>query len=169
MTGRPGEVSKDAFKRAAAMFPSGVAVVTSGHRGLVHAITVSAFSSVSLDPPQVLACVSRWSRLNQIVIESDAFAVNILASDQARLSDYFATTGREPVESLLDLGIPHSLHATGNPVLHGAAAFFDCAVVMACESGDHSIFIGDVLAAGVEEGKEPLLYYDRGYRRIAQR
>lgn len=168
MAALPGEVTREAFKRAAAMFPSGVAVVTSGYEGLVHGITVSAFSSVSLDPPQVLACVSRWSKLNEMVLKADAFVVSILASDQAHLSDYFATPGREPVGSFLDLGIGHSLQATGIPVLHGAAAFFDCAVVMACESGDHSIFIGDVLAAGAEKDREPLLYYNRGYRRVVQ-
>lgn len=154
------------FKQAAAMFPSGVAIVTSGHGDVVHGITVSAFSSLSLDPPQVLVCVARWSKLNQMVLSSNSFAVNILASDQAALSDFFAKPGREPVTSFTDIEVPHTIGRGGSPLLDGAAAYFDCSVVMACESGDHSVFFGDVLAAGVAEGKQPLVYFDRRYRGI---
>jgi flavin reductase (DIM6/NTAB) family NADH-FMN oxidoreductase RutF len=159
-------VRQEDFKRAAAAFPSGVAVVTSGHSGVVHGITVSAFSSLSLDPPQVLVCVSRWSKLNEMVLRSNTFAVSILASDQAHLSDLFAKPGRDPVRSFADIGVPHQLATTGSPVLAGAAAFFDCSVMMACESGDHSVFFGDVLMAGVDETKQPLLYFNRGYRQM---
>lgn len=151
------------------MFPSGVAVVTSGHKGAVHGITVSAFSSVSLEPPQVLVCVSRWSKLNEIVLAAEAFAVNILAADQVALSKYFSEAGRDPVASFIELDIPHRVHSTGMPILQGTVAFFDCSVVMACESGDHSIFIGDVLAAGADPGKEPLLFHNRHYRDMTDR
>lgn len=162
----PAEVTLDNFKRAAAMFPSGVAIVTSGHGDVVHGITVSAFSSLSLDPPQVLVCLSRWSKLNQLVLSSNSFAVNILASDQFALSDFFAKPGRDPVTSFTEIQVPHAMHVSGSPVLGGVAAFFDCSVMMACESGDHSVFFGDVLAAGVNEGKDPLLYFNRKYRHI---
>jgi flavin reductase (DIM6/NTAB) family NADH-FMN oxidoreductase RutF len=159
-------VPDEDFKRAAAAFPSGVAVVTSGHGDVVHGITVSAFSSLSLDPPQVLVCVSRWSKLNDMVHSSNKFAVSILATDQAHLGDLFARPGRDPVASFADIAVPHELVGTGSPVIAGSAAFFDCSVVMACESGDHSVFFGDVLRAGANEDKQPLLYYHRQYRRM---
>jgi len=159
-------VKREDFKLAAATFPSGVAVVTSGHRDAVHGITVSAFSSLSLDPPQVLVCVSRWSKLNAMVLGSNKFAVSILAADQAHLSELFAKPDREPVNSLADIEVPHRLGASGSPMIAGCAAFFDCSVVMACESGDHSVFFGDVLMAGVDSSKEPLLYFNRKYRRM---
>lgn len=160
-------VLSEAFRRAATMFPTGVAVVTSGHEDLVHGITVNAFSSLSLDPPQVLVCVSRWSKFNQLVLRSNAFAVNILSGEQAELSNHFAKSGREPVRSFDEIGIPSTVLHTGMPVLGGVAAYFDCVVVMACESGDHSVFMGDVLAADADESLEPLLYFNRKYRRIA--
>lgn len=160
------EVSPDAFKRAAAKFPSGVAVVTSSHKGLVHGITVSAFSSLSLEPPQVLVCVARWSKLNEFVLQSNMFAVNILADDQEALSGQFAKPGRDPVSSLQEIGVPSQTRRTGSPIIRGAAAYFDCSVVMACESGDHSVFMGDVLAADADPDRAPLLYFDRKYRRM---
>lgn len=159
-------VVADAFKRAAGMFPSGVAVVTSAHQSAVHGITVSAFSSLSLDPPQVLVCVSRWSKLNEMVLRSNVFAVNILASDQERLSAEFAKPGREPLDSFDVMAIDSTTRETGSPVLQDAAAFFDCTLVMACESGDHSVFMGDVVAADADGTKAPLLYFDRSYRRM---
>lgn len=157
------ELSED-FKRAAAMFPSGVAVVTSGHGSVVHGITVSAFSSLSLDPPQVLVCIARWSKLNQLILSSNSFAVNILASDQAQLSDFFAKPGRDPVTTFTDLEVPHSIGAGGSPIIDGVVAYFDCCVMMANESGDHSVFFGDVVAASADESKVPLLFYHRAYR-----
>lgn len=154
------------FKGAAAMFPSGVAVVTSGHGSVVHGITVSAFSSLSLDPPQVLVCIARWSKLNQLILSSNAFAVNVLAADQAELSDFFAKPGRDPVTTFTELEVPHSVGASGCPIIDGVAAYFDCCVMMANESGDHSVFFGDVVAAAADEAKEPLLFYQRAYRGI---
>lgn len=155
-----------AFKRAAAKFPSGVAIVTSGHGSVVHGITVSAFSSLSLDPPQVLVCIARWSKINRLVLASNTFAVNILASDQAQLSDFFARPGRDPVTTFTELEVPHSIGASGCPIIDGAAAYFDCCVVMANESGDHSVFFGDVVAAHADPDKSPLVYFDRGYRAL---
>lgn len=165
---KDGLVSPEAFRSAASKFPSGVAVVTSRHEDLVHGITVSAFSSLSLDPPQVLVCVSRWSKLNEMVLRSNAFAVNILADDQAAISNQFAKQGRDPVRDFSEVGIASTTRATGMPVIDGAAAYFDCVVVMACESGDHSVFMGDVVDAAAEESRGPLLFFDRKYRHIGQ-
>ncbi|MGH3729116.1 MAG: flavin reductase family protein [Micromonosporaceae bacterium] len=160
------DLSPDTFKRAASKFPSGVAVVTARHNGYVHGITVNAFSSLSLQPPQVLVCVARLSRLNEFVLQSNAFAVNILASDQQELSGRFARPGREPVTMLDAIGVASYQRSTGSPIIEGVAAFFDCTVVMACESGDHSVFMGDVLAADADADREPLLYFDRKYRQM---
>jgi len=157
---------KGNFKLAASMFPSGVAIVTSGHGSVVHGITVSAFSSLSLDPPQVLVCVARWSKLNQLVLASNSFAVNILAADQAALSEVFAKPGRDPVTTFTEIEIPHSIGVGGSPIIDGTAAYFDCSVVMACESGDHSVFFGDVLAAHASDTKSPLVYFNRRYHDI---
>lgn len=160
-------VQPDSFKQACAMFPSGVTVVTSGSDGVVHGITANAFSSVSLDPPRVLVCVARRSRLHDMVLHSGAFAVSILAEEQGSVSEYFARAGREPVASFAEVDVPHVFHHTGTPVLHGCAAFFDCTLARAYEEGDHTIFVGDVQVAGTDAAKRPLLYFSRGYHRFA--
>lgn len=159
-------VERDAFKRAAAMFPSGVTIVTARAEQRVHGITASAFASVSLDPPRILVCVARASRLHDMVVRSGAFAVSILAGEQRALSDYFAAPGREPVASFAEIDVPHTLHQTGTPVVHGCAAFFDCTLAQAYDGGDHSIFVGDVQAADADALRRPLLYFDRAYRRF---
>ena len=159
---------REAFKSAAAAFPSGVAIVTSGDGSVVHGITVSAFSSLSLDPPQVLVCIARWSKINNLILSSNAFSVNILASDQVGLSDFFAKPGRDPVTTFTELEVPHSIGASGCPVIKGVVAYFDCCVMMANESGDHSVFFGDVVAAAADESKVPLLFYKRAYREIGK-
>jgi flavin reductase len=159
-------VQPDSFKQACAMFPSGVTVVTSGYDGMVHGITANAFSSVSLDPPRVLVCVARRSKLHDMVMNSGAFAVSILAENQGPVSDYFARAGREPVASFAEVGVPHTFHHTGTPVLYGCVAFFDCTLARAYEEGDHTIFVGDVQVAGTDTDKRPLLYFERGYYRV---
>ncbi len=161
MTVRPED-----FRAAGGRFASGVTVVTAAHAGKVYGITASAFSSVSLDPPQVLVCVARTSKLHEMVVEGKTFAVSILANDQRELSELFAKPDREPVESFVELDVPHVLHATGTPVLRGCVAFFDCTLARAYDGGDHSIFVGDVRAAGLGAERPPLLYFNRGYRGI---
>jgi flavin reductase (DIM6/NTAB) family NADH-FMN oxidoreductase RutF len=163
-----GTELREAFKAAAAAFPSGVAIVTSGDGSVVHGITVSAFSSLSLDPPQVLVCIARWSKINNLILSSNAFSVNILSSDQGELSDFFAKPGRDPVTTFTELEVPHSIGDSGCPVNTGVAAHFDCCVMMANESGDHSVFFGDVVAAAADPSKKPLLFYNRAYREIGE-
>ena len=160
------QVQPDSFKRACAMFPSGVTVITAAWDARVHGITANAFSSVSLDPPQVLVCIDRRSKLHDMVLNSGAFAVSVLSEEQARLSDFFASPGRAPVDSFVEIDVPYAVHHTGTPVLHDCAAFFDCTLARAYDGGDHTIFVGDVQAAGADPDKQPLLYFSRGYRRF---
>jgi flavin reductase (DIM6/NTAB) family NADH-FMN oxidoreductase RutF len=156
----------DDFKRSAAMFASGVTVITSRMQDRVHGITASAFSSVSLDPPRVLVCVSRNSKLHDMVLSSGCFGVSILADDQEQLGSYFASPGRDPVASFVEIDVPHIVQHTGTPILRGSAAFFDCTLAEAYDGGDHSILLGAVQASGADELKRPLLYFQRGYRRL---
>jgi flavin reductase (DIM6/NTAB) family NADH-FMN oxidoreductase RutF len=162
--GTAASALQDNFKQACAMFPSGVTVITVRSGDLVHGITASAFSSVSLRPPQVLVCVDRGSKLHDMVVASGAFAVSVLAREQAALSDYFATPGREPVASFAEIGHPQAAECTGAPILAGCAAFFDCTLAQAYDGGDHTIFVGTVEAAGTDPAKIPLLFFARGYR-----
>ena len=88
-------IDQDAFKKALRGWASGVTVVTSRSGDKVHGMTVSAFSSVSADPPLVLVCANRSSTTHGIIEEGGVFAVNILAAHQQDVSDVFASSKYE--------------------------------------------------------------------------
>lgn len=147
----------DAMSRAA----TGVTIVTSyGSLGRFGQ-TVSAMSSVSADPPMLLVCINRKSRICPAIHAHRAFGVNVLRADQRRLSDVFAGRPRrgEPYDFSIaawDEG------GTGSPLLIGAVARFDCVLDAAHDAGTHTIFVGRVVSAGAGAG-EPLVYAGRGY------
>ncbi len=154
-------VSPDDFKAALGSWAAGVTVVTTSHEGAVYGITVSSFSSVSLDPLLVLVCLADSNRLPRMIEQSGRFAVSILAAGQDGISAQFATSGREPAPSL---GVESLVLHTGAPVIDGCIAALDCELERAVTGGDHTIMIGRVVAATADSSKRPLIYYRRGYR-----
>src|SRR5262249_934889 len=127
---------------------------------------VSAFCMVSLEPPLTLVCIHEYSQLIDAIASSGAFAVTILSSRQELLAEMFA--GRAPRPDASFSGIRHRTLATGAPIRDGGLAGLDCRLHQAHPSGDRTIFVGRVVAAGVAEGQdEPLLYFGSQYRRLA--
>jgi flavin reductase (DIM6/NTAB) family NADH-FMN oxidoreductase RutF len=156
-------VSADAFRKALAAWASGVTIVTSRHGDAVHGMTVSAFSSVSLDPPLVLVCADKSSDTHGVIARSGRFAVNVLARGQRALSDRFAV---KKDEHLRFAGVPWGEAVTGAPLLDEALVGIDCRVAAAHDAGDHVIYVGSVEAVRQREG-EPLLYFRGRYRGLA--
>jgi flavin reductase (DIM6/NTAB) family NADH-FMN oxidoreductase RutF len=154
-------VSKDEFRQAMSRFISGVTVVTSkGEEGSIRGITVSAFSSLSLEPPLVLVCIGKNASLHDHLKEGRHFAVNILASDQEYISRRFASKEDDRFE-----GVGYREGATGSPLLEGALAHIECRILHAYPGGDHTIFVGEVEAASVADDN-PLAYFRSGYVRV---
>ncbi|MCA9531305.1 MAG: flavin reductase family protein [Myxococcales bacterium] len=153
-------VHSDAFKQGLRRWVSGVTVVTARAGDEMHGMTVSAFSSVSADPPLVLVCANRGSRTHRIIREGGLFAVNILASDQQAVSNTFASSADE--DRRLEL-VPWHPGQTGVPMVDGALANLECRVVSAYDEGSHTIYIGDVIAAELRDA-DPLIYYGGSYR-----
>jgi flavin reductase (DIM6/NTAB) family NADH-FMN oxidoreductase RutF len=155
-------VGKNEFRSALGHFASGVTVVTTrGDDGSTHGITVSAFTSLSLEPPLVLICVDKRASIHDRLGEGGAFAVNVLAEDQERVSRRFAAKDEDRFD-----GIGYAEGVTGSPLLDGALVQIECKVVHAYPGGDHTIFVGEVEATRVSEGK-PLTYFRGGYARLA--
>ena len=151
-------VSKDEFRRALGHFASGVTVVTTRpEEGQPLGITVSAFSSLSLEPPLVLICIDKRASLHDHLKEGSHFAVNILAEDQELVSRRFASKVEDRFE-----GLGYRVGETGAPLLSGALASIECRIVHAYPGGDHTIIVGEVLMADVREGR-PLAYFRGGY------
>jgi flavin reductase (DIM6/NTAB) family NADH-FMN oxidoreductase RutF len=140
---------------------TGVTVVTAAHQGIRHGMTVSSFTSISVDPPQVLVSLAQVSRTHNLVARSQAFGVTILASSQQEIAERFA--GRLADDADRFSGLETFPLVTGIPFLSGGLTHLDCRVVTTLDSGASTVFIGEVIAAqSVAEGL-PLLYFNRNY------
>jgi flavin reductase (DIM6/NTAB) family NADH-FMN oxidoreductase RutF len=155
----------DQLRQAMRLWATGVAVVTSRHDGVAHGMTVSSFTSVSLIPPQVLIALAQSTRTHALVRNSRFFGVTVLNADQRDVSDRFA--GRLPDDSDRLSGLETVTLVSGVPLLKDGVARFDCRVIATFTSGTHTIFIGSVLAAQGDLQGEPLLYFNRGYQKLA--
>lgn len=158
-------ITPEAFRDALRHFPAGVTIVTIKAGEQVHGLTVSAFASVSPEPPLVLVCIDHRHRAHELLQASGAsFAINILREDQRSLSDRFAYVQHEDRFAVGDWGAAR----TGAPVLRDALAWLDCTVYGHQPAGTHTIYVGIVQASQVPtQGEPPLIYWNRDYRRLA--
>ena len=155
MSLHPVTVDASGFRQALAQFASGVTVVTTrGEKGEPLGLTVSAFCSVSLEPPLVLVSVDERSEAHAGFRASGLFGVSILAEDQRRLASIFADTG-----PLAQMHFPRE----GDPVLPDALASFTCRVTRRHPEGDHTLVIGAVERVATGADRRPLLYFRREY------
>jgi flavin reductase (DIM6/NTAB) family NADH-FMN oxidoreductase RutF len=157
-------VDERSMKRVTTQFAAGVTVVTTRHGAGLHGLTVSAFMTVSWDPPLALICVERLSQSSDLIQESGVFAVNFLSDRQEFLAERFA--GRAPLVSARFDGVPHHFEATGSPILDGGLGWLDCRVEQMIEVGDHVIFLGRVVRLGEGAPGNALVYFARKYRRV---
>ncbi|MBM4360915.1 MAG: flavin reductase family protein [Deltaproteobacteria bacterium] len=157
------DVSKDDFKKVMASFAASVTVVTTiGDDAKLVGLTATAFSSLSMDPPLCLVCVDKRGASHEAIATNRRFAVNVLAADQTELSNRFASRREDKFD-----GVAHSPGAvTGCPLLDGAIATMECELHEILPGGDHSIFVGRLVATSTKEGN-PLLYFRGGYRNLA--
>ncbi|MDQ3635103.1 MAG: flavin reductase family protein [Acidobacteriota bacterium] len=154
-------ISKDEFRSALSKFASGVTVVTLKDKdGTPHGITVSAFSSVSLEPPLVSVCIDNDAGSHYAFRESERFVVNILSDKQSEHSNQFAS--RVPDKFI---NIHHHKGLEDIPVLKDALVNLECRLVNDFVVGDHTIFIGEIERTHINDGK-PLVYYQGNYKKI---
>lgn len=155
-------ITRDEFRSALARFASGVTVVTAkGADGKDYGITVSAFCSVSLDPPLVLVCIENDAGSCRAVRESGFFVVNVLAEDQQHFSDRFASKLPDKFA-----GVEFREGFQGIAVLPGTLAALECRVRDAFNGGDHTIFVGEIEISGVADAGAPLVYFHGRYRKL---
>jgi flavin reductase (DIM6/NTAB) family NADH-FMN oxidoreductase RutF len=155
-------VEKADFRRALGHFAAGVSVVTARFDdGQIVGITVTAFSSLSLDPPQVLICIDRRARIHDRLQVGGPFAVNMLGENQEFVSRRFASSESDQFRE-----IGYRSGTLGAPLIEGAIAAVECRIVETLQGGDHTIVVGAVEATHVAEGK-PLVYFRGGYCQLA--
>ncbi len=156
-------VDVDELKQVLSRRASGVAIVTARAGDAIHGMTVSAFAEVSLAPPLVLVCADKASNTHPVIARGGVFALNVLAADQAELSNLFASKRDEERRFV---GLDYETGATGAPLLRGVLATLDCRVRAAHEAGDHVIYVGEVVDCRRSD-REPLVYWAGGYRSLA--
>lgn len=155
----------DNFVEAMAATAFGVTIVTTQGAAGKFGLTVSAVSSVSAQPPLLLACINRKNIIADAIAKNQSFAVNMLSEDQAFLAKIFA--GR-PDEGKTAYDFTQSKWSENNkagPVLESAAANFLCRLETFYEAGTHRIFIGRVIEAQ-HNGALPLVYSHRKFGRF---
>lgn len=151
----------DAFRAVMGRFASGVTIVTAtDSSGDDHGMTVSAFASVSLDPPLMVMCIDHAASMHDILVSSDYFAVNILASTQEAIARRFADTGAQRFE-----GIGYSRGENGAPILDDVLAYIECKRVSSTVAGDHTVIVGETVATSMRNAR-PLLYYRGGFAQL---
>lgn len=159
------EVSSSALRAVMSQFATGVVILTVGGEH-IHGMTANAFSSVSLDPPMVLCCISCDAVMHRALTAADRFAASIMAADQEQLARYFADKARPLGRAQFDTVDWFPGPLTGAPILTGAAAWLECIVTDTVRSGDHSIFVSSVIALGRGGGGRALVFFDRGFHQI---
>jgi flavin reductase (DIM6/NTAB) family NADH-FMN oxidoreductase RutF len=152
----PGEL-QDAFRQVMSSVCSPVSVVTGLDDAGPHGTTVSAFASLSLEPPMVLVALDRGSDLLALVRRTERFGLNVLSSAQAELALTFARKGGAAKFDTVAWEIEWDV-----PRLPGAACFLACDIANMVEGGDHTVVLGSVLAADTVDGP-PLTYHARAF------
>jgi flavin reductase (DIM6/NTAB) family NADH-FMN oxidoreductase RutF len=157
-------VGSEDFKKALQLWASGIAVVTSHSEKFgVRGMTVTAFSSVSAKPPQILVCVNQSADTGENIDQNQRFAVNILNVNQQDVSNNFSG-GSSQEERFAN--VAWHMGGTGVPILDDSIMSMECKVVEKVRAGTHWVIIGEVQEASCRSG-EPLLYFRSSYRQLA--
>lgn len=157
----------DVFKQAMSRWASGVTVVTTRTEdGQNKGITASSFISVSLEPMLVLVSVAKKLYTHELMQQTDNFAVNVLGTQHVEWGKLFAGMYPEVEDRFAHTG--YTTAVTGAPILPTVLAWLDCKTYQIHDAGDHSLFIGQVVAADGNGEGEPLLYSQRKWGQFTQ-
>jgi flavin reductase (DIM6/NTAB) family NADH-FMN oxidoreductase RutF len=143
----PGRTADpDVYRAAVARLPAGVVVVAVRWRGTDYAMTASAVTSVSLEPPMLLFCVHVDARFREALDDVDLWAVSVLSETAGPVADWLASPGRPAVGQLER--VPHTrAPRSGAAWVDEASAWFECRTAAVHRAGDHDIVVGTVLEA----------------------
>lgn len=148
-----------ALRNALGHYTTGVTIVTTlTPEGEHTGVTVNSFTSVSLEPPLVLFCLSTRSSLRAAFEQAGHFVVNVLAKGQQALSNQFAKPSCNKWE-----GVKFHCGSHGCAVMTGAIGIFECASHAVYPAGDHLIVVGEVLRFETAATTVPLAFYGGSY------
>lgn len=151
------DTTSTAFRATMSRLATGVSVITTRSDSAPIGMTASAVTSLSLDPMQLIVCISRHLYTCRAIAEAGRFAVNVLGAGSRELALNFA---QSKPDKFLDVEY-HEDH--GVPVLREAIAHVVCDVSAALPGGDHTIFVGDARHFEHHDQARPLLYFAGGF------
>ncbi|WP_091741517.1 flavin reductase family protein [Phenylobacterium immobile] len=155
-------IQPELFRDALSGLPAGVTVITSvDSAGVFVGATVSAFMSLSLDPPLVLASVAASARTALAAQSSGAYAAHIVGAKHQDLAMRFASSNPDKFE-----GLRYHLSARGVPVLEDFDISLECSLYAEHPGGDHTILVGLVEAVNMVERGPPAVWYDRSFHNL---
>lgn len=167
----PKQENIDEYRRLSAEQGCGVAIISTSLRNHDYAATVSAYMSVSYDPPTLLVSLYAESRIALAVAESGTWALSLLTAAQQAQANWLASPGT-PIEGLLKQIDFRRGPATGNAVISGALAFFEVETTAIHEAATHLLVVGNVVSMGEDapwvKDLSPLIHYGGDYRRLKQ-
>ena len=140
--------------------PAPVAIVTVDAAGQQLGLTVASFVSLSLEPPLVGVAIARQAALHELLREAGAFAVSILAAGQERIAQHFAR-GVPPIA--LWAGIEIRQSELGPPLIEGAVGWIECRLAEEHATGDHTLFVGEVVSTQQGSSRAALVYVRQAY------
>ena len=148
-------VSAEQLRDVAGAFATGVTVVTTRVDSRLFGCTANAVTSLSLEPPLMLVCLDRSTKTHPRLLEAHAFAINIIAAGPGseELCRLFAGKSQNKFER-----VGYRSGVTGAPILDAALGWLECELDGTFEGGDHTIFVGRVVAAERGDG-DPILFY----------
>jgi len=147
----------EALRQVMRLWPSGVTVIAARYKDAVRGMTVSSFTSVSLEPPLILVCINQTAQLWPVLEKADRFSVNLLPEGHEHISTHFAGRPIEGYQPLTD---------EETPALQGALATLYCRTWAVYPGGSHKIVVGQVEDVALGSETRPLLYWNRGYRQL---
>lgn len=161
-----GPVDGATFRSAMRLLPSGVVMVTVDVDGRPWGLTISSCSSLSVEPPQILICLASRTVTCRRIIATDRFGVSVLGADHRQVAEHGAAPGTAKfIDDFCD-----PVRGQGVPSVRGAAYHLACSLVAAHEHADHTVIVGGVVGATAASAPpEPLVYFDRAFRRLGER
>ncbi len=157
----PKQPANDSFSLTMSRFAAAVTIVTVRFCDEIHGMTATAVCSVSRIPPLLLVCVAKSTRTHELIERSRIFAVNLLHHEQREMAERFAGRSSHEPDRFLNVLYGHAI--TGAPILDDGLGYYDCEVVSAYCGGDHTIFVGQVVASGRGCVGRPLIYHEGSY------
>ncbi|XP_021380172.1 uncharacterized protein LOC110467376 isoform X1 [Mizuhopecten yessoensis] len=162
----------DVYKNVMRKVPQPVVVVSTAEYDILknrwskRGITCTSFNSVSFNPPVVSICLKHPSRMHDLLLRTQHFAVHVLANDQVKYGVHFAEPVKE--DTCQFTSVPHQIsNDSGLPLISGCSAVLECTAKSVHTVGDHHVWYGDVYNGVLNDSTpDPLLYFIRSFRSV---